>query len=130
LPLSCHRPEYIAIAQETTEDTPSTTEADERDGPDPLSRSPGRYLWTTLIARLFEQFPLTFRYCISAQAKGPRCRRFSTLTDDIQYVRFWPVAPVGQGGRQRPFTPHCGHSRFCCEGPLWVESCPHARIHT
>ena len=29
----------------------------------PLPRSPARYLWATLIARLFEIFPLTCRYC-------------------------------------------------------------------
>ena len=36
---------------------------DETDAPDPVARSPARYLWATLIARLFEIFPLTCRYC-------------------------------------------------------------------
>ena len=34
----------------------------ETDAPDPVSRSPARYPGATLIARLFEQFPLTCRY--------------------------------------------------------------------
>lgn len=43
-------------------------DADKTDALDQPSRSRARYLWTTLIARLFERFPLTCRYCISAQA--------------------------------------------------------------
>ena len=58
-PNSPLRAQVTALAQQTTEETPSTTEADKTDGPDALSRSPARYLWATLIARRFEIFPLT-----------------------------------------------------------------------
>ena len=70
------RAQVTVLAQETAEDTPSTTEADETAGLDHLGHSPARYLWATLIARLFERFPLIFRYGISTQAEGPLCGRF------------------------------------------------------
>ncbi len=44
-------------------ETPSSTDADDSDGADSLARSPARYLWATLIARLFEIFPLTCPHC-------------------------------------------------------------------
>ena len=62
-PNSPLRAQVTALAKETTEATPSTTEADKSDGSHPLPRSPARYLRATLIARLFEIFPLTCRYC-------------------------------------------------------------------
>ena len=62
-PNSPLRAQVTALAQETAKDTPSTTEADETDGLDHLARSPARYLWATLIARLFEIFPLTCPHC-------------------------------------------------------------------
>ncbi len=62
-PNSPLRPQVTALAEETTGETPSITDADETEGPDSLSRSPARYLWATLIARLFEIFPLTCPDC-------------------------------------------------------------------
>ncbi|MFK7989676.1 MAG: hypothetical protein AB8I08_26900, partial [Sandaracinaceae bacterium] len=62
-PNSPLRAQVTALAQETAKDTPSTTEADETDGPDPLASSPARYLWATLIALLFQIFPLTCPHC-------------------------------------------------------------------
>ncbi len=62
-PNSPLRTQVTALAQKTTEETPSTTEADETDDSDVLSRSPARYLWATLIARLFEVFPLNCPHC-------------------------------------------------------------------
>ena len=64
-PNSPLRAQVTALAEETTVETPSATEANETDGRDALSRSPARYLWATLIARLFEVFPLTCPYCIT-----------------------------------------------------------------
>jgi hypothetical protein len=64
-PNSPLRARVTALAQQTTEETPSTTEADKTDGPDALSRSPARYPGAALIARLFEIFPLTCPYCIT-----------------------------------------------------------------
>ncbi len=53
-----------ALIPETATDEPRLASASgETDAPDPVSRSPARYLWATLIARLFEIFPLTCRYC-------------------------------------------------------------------
>ncbi len=62
-PNSPLRAKVTALAQKTTEETTRTTDAHETDGPDALSRSPARYLWATLIARLFEIFPLTCPHC-------------------------------------------------------------------
>ena len=62
-PNSPLRPQVTALAEETTGETPSITDADETEGPDSLSRSPARYLWATLIARLFELLPLTCPDC-------------------------------------------------------------------
>ena len=62
-PNSPLRATITALAEETTGETASTTEADDTDGPDSLARSPARYLWATLIARLFEIFPLTCPHC-------------------------------------------------------------------
>jgi hypothetical protein len=62
-PSSPLRPQVTALAEETTGETLSRTDADETEGPDSLSRSPARYLWATLIARLFEFFPLTCAHC-------------------------------------------------------------------
>jgi len=105
VPNSPLRAQVTAFAQERIEKTASTTDADETDGPDSLSRSSARYLWTTLIARLFERFPQTFRYGISTQAEGPLCRRFQTFTDNIRYVRLWPVSDLsGRRCRSAPYA--------------------------
>lgn len=63
-PYSPSRDPVTALISETVTDKPALASgSDETDAPDPVSRSPARYLWTTLIARLFEQFALTCRYC-------------------------------------------------------------------
>ena len=62
-PNSPLRAQVTALAEETTVETPSATEANETDGRDALSRSPARYPGATLIARLFEIFPLTCPHC-------------------------------------------------------------------
>ena len=91
--------EVTALAEQTTVETASTTDAAETDGSNAPSRSPARYLWATLIARLFDIFPLTCRYCISAQAIVLLCHRLQTLTDDMCYVCLWPVADHRPGPR-------------------------------
>ena len=142
-PHSCHRPEctrdryhgvpapnsplrdlVTAIAQQTTEETPSTTEADKTDGPDALSRSPVRCLWATLIARLFDIFPLTCRYFISAQAIVLLCHRLPTLTDDRRYVRFWPTADKCQTSATGSFESGAVTRPVRSERPLRVDSGP------
>ena len=82
----------------------------ETHAPDPVSRSPACYPWATLIARLFERFPLTFCYCISTQAEGPLCGRFQTLTDDIRYVRCWPGAALRRTAPDGPVSWQSGLS--------------------
>ncbi len=64
VPNSPLRDPVTALIPETATDKPALASgSDETDAPDPVSRSPARYLWATLIARLFELFPLTCRYC-------------------------------------------------------------------
>ena len=73
------RAQVTALVPEVATDAAPEAQVPDPDKTDALdqpSRSPARYLWATLIARLFERFPLTFRHCISTQAKGPLCRRF------------------------------------------------------
>ena len=50
------------VAADATRDA-QASDADQTDADERVLRSPARYLWATLIARLFEQFPLTCRYC-------------------------------------------------------------------
>ena len=50
------------VAADATRDA-QASDADQTDADEQVLRSPARYLWATLIARLFEQFPLTCRYC-------------------------------------------------------------------
>ena len=74
-PNSPLRDQVTALIPKTATNKPALAPGSgETDAPDPVSRSPARYLWATLIARLFERFPLTFRCCIATQAKGPLCR--------------------------------------------------------
>ena len=54
-PNSPLRDKVTALIPETATDKPVLASGcDETDAPDPVSRSPARYLWATLIARLFE----------------------------------------------------------------------------
>ena len=58
------RDQVTALIPETATDKAALVSGSGKtDAPDPVSRSPARYLWATLIARLFEMFPLTCRYC-------------------------------------------------------------------
>ena len=58
------RDQVTALIPETATDKPALASGPgETDAPDPVSRSPARYLWATLIARLFELLPLTCPDC-------------------------------------------------------------------
>ena len=63
-PNSPLRDQVTALIPVTATDKPALASgSDETDAPDPVSRSPARYLWTTLIARLFELISLTCPRC-------------------------------------------------------------------
>ena len=55
------------VAADATRDA-QASDADQTDADEHVLRSPARYLWATLIARLFEICPLTWYSRISAQA--------------------------------------------------------------
>ena len=55
VPNSPLRARVTVLIPETATDKPALESGSgETDAPDPVSRSPARYLWATLIARLFE----------------------------------------------------------------------------
>ncbi len=96
-PNSPLRAKVIALAEETTVETASSTETDQADGPDSLSRSPARYLWATLIARLFEIFPLTCPHC-GAEMK---IIAFVTETPSVRAI----LAHIGEPTRPPAIAP-------------------------
>ena len=64
-PNSPLRDQVTALIPKTATNKPALASGSgETDAPDPVSRSPARYLWATLIARLFEIFPLTCRTAV------------------------------------------------------------------
>ena len=108
-PNSPLRAQVTALAQETTEETTRTTDADETDRSDALSRSPARYLWATLIARLFEIFPLTCPHC-GAEMK---IIAFVTETPSVRAI----LAHIGEPTRPPVIAPARGP-------PAWGEDTP------
>ena len=65
-PNSPLRDQVTALVREVVADATrdaQASDADQTDADEQVLRSPARYLWATLIARLFEIFPLTCRYC-------------------------------------------------------------------
>lgn len=101
-PNSPLRARVTALAQEATTDeaAPEAPVHDpgETDAPDQASRSPARYLWATLIARLFKVFPLTCRRCgaemqiIAFVTEAPTVR---TILDSIgEPSTAPPIAPA------------------------------------
>jgi len=80
------RSTFTVLSGETATDEAApevpAQDSDEIGAPYQASRSPALCLRTTLIARLFEVFPLSCCYCISARGKVPLRRRLPMLTDE------------------------------------------------
>jgi hypothetical protein len=56
------RPAVTALAPEAVAPVPASNRAVKtaaEDPPETIRRSPARYLWVTLLARIYEVFPLT-----------------------------------------------------------------------
>ena len=62
-PNSPLRDQVTALVREVAAVATRDAQASDADQSEHVLRSPARYLWATLIARLFEIFPLTCRYC-------------------------------------------------------------------
>ena len=82
-------------------------DADKTDAMDQPSRSPARYLWATLIARLFEIFPLTCRHC-GAEMK---IIAFVTETPSVRAI----LEHIGEPTRPPAISPARGP-------PAWEEA--------
>ena len=87
-------------------------DADKTDAMDQPSRSPARYLWATLIARLFEIFPLTCRHC-GAEMK---IIAFVTETPSMRAI----LAHIGEPTRPPGISPARGPPAWE-EGPIEVD---------
>ena len=97
-PNSPLRDQVTALIPETATDKPALASGfDETDAPDPVSRSPARYLWATLIARLFEIFPLTCPHC-GAEMK---IIAFVTETPSVRAI----LAHIGEPTRPPVIAP-------------------------
>ena len=94
-PNSPLREQVTALIPKTATNKPALASGSgETDAPDPVSRSPARYLWATLIARLFEIFPLTCPYC-GAEMK---IIAFVTETPSVRAI----LAHIGEPTRPPP----------------------------
>jgi len=73
---------------------------------DPPHRSPARYLWATLLVRIYQAFPLTFPQC------GTEMRMVAFLTEASTVQRI--PNPIGEPSAPPPITLARGP-------PLWEE---------
>ena len=77
------------VAADATRDA-QASDADQSDADEQVLRSPARYLWATLVARLFERFPLTCPHCC-AELPSP-----SSIGGAVQSCAFpSPMTPTG-----------------------------------
>uniref|UniRef100_UPI0002D9D72B IS91 family transposase n=1 Tax=Thiorhodovibrio frisius TaxID=631362 RepID=UPI0002D9D72B len=91
----------VVLGRDLTDDPSASAElAAPRRAPAPNARSPARYLWAMLLARLFESMPLTCPIC------GADMRIIAFITEAVPVEQI--LAHIGEPPRPPPISPARG----------------------
>ncbi|WPL22773.1 transposase [Thiorhodovibrio frisius] len=98
----------VVLGRDLTDDPSACAElAAPRRAPAPNARSPARYLWAMLLARLFESMPLTCPNC------GADMRIIAFISEAVPVEQI--LTHIGDPPRPPPISPACGP-------PAWNEA--------
>ena len=103
------RAAVTALAREALNDAQQQTNQEKKDTVDAVWRSPARYLWAMLLARIYELSPLTCPHC------GAEMRIIGFVTDGISIRRI--LEHIGEPAQPPPVAPArpcAAQSCFAC----------------